>query len=59
MNRIYKVVWNQALHCFTAVSEYAKGRGKSSTSSVSANATINPTNHLSIIKTYVYFTLTI
>ena len=51
MNRIYKVVWNQALHCFTAVSEYAKGRGKSSTSSVSANATINPTNHLSIIKT--------
>ncbi|MDN5621115.1 MAG: ESPR domain-containing protein [Psychrobacter sp.] len=44
MNRIYKVIWNEALNCFTAVGEYAKGRGKSSKSSVSANATINTTS---------------
>ena len=24
MNRIYKVIWNEALNCFTAVGEYAK-----------------------------------
>ncbi|MER1973561.1 MAG: ESPR domain-containing protein, partial [Psychrobacter alimentarius] len=30
MNRIYKVIWNEALNCFTAVGEYAKARGKSS-----------------------------
>lgn len=47
MNRIYKVIWNEALNCFTAVGEYAKGRGKSSKSSVSANATINTTPNLS------------
>ncbi|MGP9531893.1 YadA-like family protein [Psychrobacter sp. AOP7-A1-18] len=47
MNRIYKVIWNEALSCFTAVGEYAKGRGKSSKSSVSANATINTTSNLS------------
>ena len=47
MNRIYKVIWNEALSCFTAVGEYAKGRGKSSKSSVSANATINTTSDLS------------
>ena len=47
MNRIYKVIWNEALSCFTAVGEYAKGRGKSSKSSVSANAPINTTSNLS------------
>ncbi|MBH0096433.1 YadA-like family protein [Psychrobacter sp. NZS113] len=51
MNRIYKVIWNEALSCFTAVGEYAKGRGKSSKSSVSANATINTTSNLSSIPT--------
>lgn len=43
MNRIYKVIWNEALNCFVAVGEYAKARGKSSKSSVSANARINTT----------------
>ncbi|GAA0803622.1 ESPR-type extended signal peptide-containing protein [Psychrobacter piscatorii] len=51
MNRIYKVIWNEALNCFTAVGEYAKGRGKSSKSSVSSNATINTTSNISAIKT--------
>ncbi|WP_394210886.1 YadA-like family protein [Psychrobacter piscatorii] len=51
MNRIYKVIWNEALNCFTAVGEYAKGRGKSSKSSVSSNATINTTSNISVIKT--------
>ena len=46
MNRIYKVIWNEALNCFTAVGEYAKARGKYSKSSVSANATINTTENL-------------
>ncbi|WP_201577038.1 ESPR-type extended signal peptide-containing protein [Psychrobacter okhotskensis] len=49
MNRIYKVIWNEALNCFTAVGEYAKARGKSSKSSVSANATINTTPSLSSV----------
>ena len=49
MNCIYKVIWNEALNCFTAVGEYAKARGKSSKSSVSANATINTTSNLSSI----------
>lgn len=47
MNRNYKVIWNASLNCFMAVSEYAKARGKSSKSSVSANATINTTSNLS------------
>ena len=47
MNRNYKVIWNASLNCFTAVSEYAKARGKSSKSSVSSNATINTTSTLS------------
>ncbi len=51
MNRIYKVIWNEALNCFTAVGEYAKGRGKSSKSSVRSNATINTTSNISAIKT--------
>ncbi|MGE6440589.1 YadA-like family protein [Psychrobacter sp. NPDC078409] len=51
MNRIYKVIWNEALSCFTAVGEYAKGRGKSSKSSISSNATINTTSNLSVIHT--------
>ena len=46
MNRNYKVIWNASLNCFMAVSEYAKARGKSSKSSVSANATINTTSNL-------------
>lgn len=44
MNRNYKVIWNNALNCFTAVAEYAKARGKSSKSSVSSNARINTTS---------------
>ena len=38
MNRSYKVIWNKSLRCFMAVSEYAKSRGKSSSSSVSSNS---------------------
>nr|WP_201603609.1 YadA-like family protein [Psychrobacter submarinus] len=38
MNRNYKVIWNQSLNCFMAVAEYAKSRGKSS-SSVSSTST--------------------
>lgn len=34
MNRNYKVMWNEALNCFTAVAEYAKAQGKSSSSSI-------------------------
>lgn len=37
MNRNYKVIWNEALQCFTAVAENAKAKGKSSKSSVSAS----------------------
>ncbi|MDX2373061.1 YadA-like family protein [Psychrobacter sp. PP-21] len=51
MNRIYKVIWNEALNCFTAVGEYAKGHGKSSKSSVSANTTISTTSRSSTINT--------
>ncbi|MBF0659020.1 YadA-like family protein [Psychrobacter sp. NG25] len=51
MNRIYKVIWNEALSCFTAVGEYAKGRAKSSKPSVSANASVNTTSNLSSIRT--------
>lgn len=50
MNRIYKVIWNEALNCFVAVGEYAKARGKSSKSSVSANARINTTATTSVKK---------
>jgi trimeric autotransporter adhesin len=49
MNRIYKVIWNEALGCFTAVGEYAKGRGKSSKSSVNSNATIKTTSNLASV----------
>ena len=38
MNRNYKVIWNQSLNCFMAVAEYAKSRGKSS-STVSSTST--------------------
>ncbi|MGM8897603.1 MULTISPECIES: YadA family autotransporter adhesin [unclassified Psychrobacter] len=38
MNRSYKVIWNEALQCFTAVAENAKEKGKSSKSSISASA---------------------
>ncbi|MEN2750534.1 YadA-like family protein [Psychrobacter sp. FBL11] len=38
MNRSYKVIWNEALQCFTAVAENAKAKGKSSKSSISASA---------------------
>ncbi|MBO1530955.1 YadA-like family protein [Psychrobacter sp. F1192] len=44
MNRSYKVIWNEALNCFTAVAEYARARGKtvnSSTSSVSKSTSDN------------------
>ncbi|MGP5646318.1 ESPR domain-containing protein [Psychrobacter celer] len=55
MNRIYKVIWNEALNCFVAVGEYAKARGKSSKSSVSANANarINATATTSVKKWHV------
>ncbi|WP_153045432.1 ESPR-type extended signal peptide-containing protein [Psychrobacter sp. L7] len=53
MNRIYKVIWNEALNCFVAVGEYAKARGKSSKSSVSANARINTTATTSVKKWHV------
>lgn len=29
MNRMYKVIWNQAKHCYAVVSELARGRTKS------------------------------
>lgn len=32
MNRIYKVIWSRARNCNVAASEFAKGRGKSSSS---------------------------
>ncbi len=38
MNRNFKVVWNRSLGCFTAVAEYAKSRGKSSSGTVSSGA---------------------
>ncbi len=38
MNRNYKVVWNRSLGCFTAVAEYAKSQGKSSSGAVSSGA---------------------
>nr|WP_289056041.1 YadA-like family protein [uncultured Psychrobacter sp.] len=53
MNRIYKVIWNEALNCFVAVGEYAKARGKSSKSSVIANARINTTATTSVKKWHV------
>ena len=41
MNRSYKVIWNKSLRCFMAVSEYAKSRGKSSSSAVSASTPVS------------------
>ena len=41
MNRSYKVILNKSLKCFMAVSEYAKSRGKSSSSTVSASAPVS------------------
>lgn len=38
MNRNYKVIWNASLNCFMAVAEYAKARGKSSSGTVTSNA---------------------
>ena len=29
MNRIYKVIWSKVRNCYVAVSEMAKGNGKS------------------------------
>ncbi len=46
MNRNYKVIWNDALQCFTAVAENAKANGKSSKSSVSSNASSASANKL-------------
>lgn len=34
MNRIYKIVWNNALHCYTVVSELAKSHTKNNASKV-------------------------
>lgn len=30
MNKVYKVIWNKAKHCYVVVSELAKSQGKSS-----------------------------
>ncbi len=49
MNRNFRVIWNESLNCFTAVAECAKARGKSTQSSVSANASINTTTSQSTI----------
>ena len=38
MNRNYKVIWNASLGCFMAVAEYAKSRGKSSSSAVTSGS---------------------
>ncbi|WP_367106374.1 YadA-like family protein [uncultured Psychrobacter sp.] len=38
MNRNYKVIWNQSLNCFMAVAEYAKSRGKSSSTTVTSDS---------------------
>ena len=32
MNKIYKLIWNKVRNCYVAVSEFAKGHGKSCTS---------------------------
>ncbi len=50
MNRNYKVIWNEALHCFTAVAEYAKSRGKSSSGAVTSNARASTAADASLIK---------
>lgn len=34
MNKIYKVVWNNTLQCYTVVSELAKSRTKNNASKV-------------------------
>lgn len=44
MNRNYKVIWNDALNCFTAVAEYAKTGGKSSNASVVSSPTNSSRN---------------
>lgn len=41
MNRNYKVIWNASLNCFMAVAEYAKSRGKSSSTVVSSSAGVS------------------
>ncbi len=41
MNTLFRVVWNHALGCFTVVSELARGKTKSSTSTKSPSAQIN------------------
>ncbi|MGM8870766.1 ESPR-type extended signal peptide-containing protein, partial [Psychrobacter sp. 2Y5] len=43
MNRNFKVVWNRSLGCFTAVAEYAKSRGKSSSTTVTSGASTSAT----------------
>ena len=40
MNHSYKVIWNRSLNCFMAVAEYAKSRGKSSSSVVASASTL-------------------
>ncbi len=40
MNRNYKVIWSEALNCFIAVAEYAKGHSKSSSTVVQSSSTI-------------------
>ncbi len=43
MNRNYKVIWNASLGCFMAVAEYAKSRGKSSSSAVTSGSSVSAT----------------
>lgn len=40
MNKVYKVVWNSALQCYTVVSEIAKSHTKSSSSKKVVGATL-------------------
>ncbi len=51
MNHNYKVIWNDALKCFTAVAEHAKACGKSSKSSVTSSAISSSNNMMSIVTT--------
>ena len=40
MNKVYKVVWNSALQCYTVVSELAKSPTKNSSSKKDVGATL-------------------
>ncbi|MGP4953623.1 ESPR domain-containing protein, partial [Psychrobacter sp. T6-1] len=50
MNRNFKVVWNRSLGCFTAVAEYAKSRGKSSSTIVTSGASVSATGGAPLLR---------